>query len=611
MCRAVIITGLPFAPAFDPKVKMKREFLDQIRAKQSVASIEDGGFGVRRAKRTSLSGQEWYNQQAHRAVNQAIGRVIRNRNDYGAILLLDSRFGQPSNQQGLSKWVRPHILPDKGIGQAISSLVKFYKQAETNTQSRQMQPPPRQLPNDVSLILQYESDDVESGKTVSDEEKVTKVAIIRKVDSSKDRSSELELHNREGLIHDDDEFTSRSYVPPERIVARLDVNSFDSKKLLKASKGEMGNQDKENGMQKPTRQPKSSQPKPHDNVSLKSVVRVDFGKPSKAGNATGDGQNVARDFFQSIQSLMNGKEISTIRKSVVVMKQFSEKKNRSGFLNAACEIIRILLRYEKFESRSKRNKPELITLFFQLLPNEHLTDCQRWTMYLMLQNSEYAEMLEKSLITSEFKNFMTSASDLLWEVWFQDQKQTIFLRRLEEILNCIQSSHKGRTGSFEQFFKIFPLEHQVQANALVDNLRASKKIERIKDREMKKKPPEEFTRYQVLPGKQAIRIDLQNVDGKPKASRKKDLSQNTNMKVNNSVANPYKKQVGVEQMKLKSAVSRILESSKPLKNPYQRAVDQSASITFTGKVIEKRLVESNAPKNLTCALCERTYEKVR
>lgn len=38
-----------------------------------------------------LSGQEWYRQQAFRAVNQAIGRVIRHKEDYGAIFLCDQR----------------------------------------------------------------------------------------------------------------------------------------------------------------------------------------------------------------------------------------------------------------------------------------------------------------------------------------------------------------------------------------------------------------------------------------------------------------------------------------------------------------------------------------
>lgn len=39
-----------------------------------------------------LTGEDWYNQQALRAVNQAVGRVIRHQHDYGAIILCDERF---------------------------------------------------------------------------------------------------------------------------------------------------------------------------------------------------------------------------------------------------------------------------------------------------------------------------------------------------------------------------------------------------------------------------------------------------------------------------------------------------------------------------------------
>jgi regulator of telomere elongation helicase 1 len=38
-----------------------------------------------------LRGNDWYSQQASRAVNQAVGRVIRHRHDYGAIILADER----------------------------------------------------------------------------------------------------------------------------------------------------------------------------------------------------------------------------------------------------------------------------------------------------------------------------------------------------------------------------------------------------------------------------------------------------------------------------------------------------------------------------------------
>lgn len=38
--------------------------------------------------------QEWYKMEAVRSVNQAIGRVIRHADDFGAILLADCRWGK-------------------------------------------------------------------------------------------------------------------------------------------------------------------------------------------------------------------------------------------------------------------------------------------------------------------------------------------------------------------------------------------------------------------------------------------------------------------------------------------------------------------------------------
>lgn len=39
-----------------------------------------------------------------RALNQAVGRCIRHKGDYGAIMLLDARFCQTANQLCLPRW---------------------------------------------------------------------------------------------------------------------------------------------------------------------------------------------------------------------------------------------------------------------------------------------------------------------------------------------------------------------------------------------------------------------------------------------------------------------------------------------------------------------------
>ncbi|KAL9276000.1 Fanconi anemia group J protein-like protein [Drosera capensis] len=44
-----------------------------------------------RASKNLISGSDWYCQQAFRALNQAAGRCIRHKSDYGAIIFLGSQ----------------------------------------------------------------------------------------------------------------------------------------------------------------------------------------------------------------------------------------------------------------------------------------------------------------------------------------------------------------------------------------------------------------------------------------------------------------------------------------------------------------------------------------
>ncbi|EQC32130.1 hypothetical protein SDRG_10326 [Saprolegnia diclina VS20] len=110
--RAVVITGLPFAPIKDPKIVLKKEFLDQ-------AIVPPG--------ESKLTGNNWYVQQAARAVNQAIGRVIRHRHDYGAIILLDERFGYAQQRGTLSKWLQSYCHNFNSYGEAHGTLVRFFR----------------------------------------------------------------------------------------------------------------------------------------------------------------------------------------------------------------------------------------------------------------------------------------------------------------------------------------------------------------------------------------------------------------------------------------------------------------------------------------------------
>jgi len=77
-----------------------------------------------------LNGQSWYMQQASRAVNQALGRVIRHKFDYGSIILADERFAYDNQKKSLSKWVRPNIKVYTSFSDATISLRSFYRRAK-------------------------------------------------------------------------------------------------------------------------------------------------------------------------------------------------------------------------------------------------------------------------------------------------------------------------------------------------------------------------------------------------------------------------------------------------------------------------------------------------
>uniref|UniRef100_A0A8C7YSI0 Regulator of telomere elongation helicase 1 n=1 Tax=Oryzias sinensis TaxID=183150 RepID=A0A8C7YSI0_9TELE len=116
--RGVIITGLPFPPRMDPRVILKMQFLEEMSKTKAP--------GVR-----YLLGQEWYRQQAFRAVNQAIGRVIRHKEDYGAIFLCDQRFKSSDARAQLPSWVKPHVRVYDGFGNVVRDVSQFFRVAGT------------------------------------------------------------------------------------------------------------------------------------------------------------------------------------------------------------------------------------------------------------------------------------------------------------------------------------------------------------------------------------------------------------------------------------------------------------------------------------------------
>ncbi|XP_067564848.1 regulator of telomere elongation helicase 1 isoform X12 [Pseudorca crassidens] len=122
--RGVIVTGLPYPPRMDPRVVLKMQFLDEMKG-QNGARDQPPALALQ-----FLSGHDWYRQQASRAVNQAIGRVIRHRHDYGAVFLCDHRFSSADARAQLPSWVRPHVKVYDSFGHVIRDVAQFFRVAQ-------------------------------------------------------------------------------------------------------------------------------------------------------------------------------------------------------------------------------------------------------------------------------------------------------------------------------------------------------------------------------------------------------------------------------------------------------------------------------------------------
>jgi len=126
--RAVICVGIPFPNIKDTLVDLKKRYNDNKR------NTQDPNI---------LSGSEWYEIQAFRALNQALGRCIRHRKDWGAIIMVDDRYARNERYvNGLSKWVRKNVNHFSSCGNMFNHLetfVKDMKQFDKEEQELQLQ----------------------------------------------------------------------------------------------------------------------------------------------------------------------------------------------------------------------------------------------------------------------------------------------------------------------------------------------------------------------------------------------------------------------------------------------------------------------------------------
>lgn len=109
--RAVVLVGIPFPNSKDLRVQMKREYNDLHRARLG-------------------NGSAWYALQAYRALNQALGRGIRNLDDWCMLLLVDDRHNE-ATVASVSKWLRGAIVAHDSYREFFDGMSGFFTRQVT------------------------------------------------------------------------------------------------------------------------------------------------------------------------------------------------------------------------------------------------------------------------------------------------------------------------------------------------------------------------------------------------------------------------------------------------------------------------------------------------
>lgn len=124
--RCVVVVGLPYPNIASPDWKAKMEYIETTTLSRLPATLgkDEASAQAKQAAR------DFYENACMRAVNQSIGRAIRHRGDYAAIVLVDRRYGTERIRTKLPGWIRGGMVMDsheKGLGGLMGTLTTFFR----------------------------------------------------------------------------------------------------------------------------------------------------------------------------------------------------------------------------------------------------------------------------------------------------------------------------------------------------------------------------------------------------------------------------------------------------------------------------------------------------
>jgi len=104
--RCAVVVGQPFPNAQDVEMREKMRFWDAA-----------GG---------DMTGKEYLANCCFKAVNQCIGRVIRNSGDYAVVVLLDKRYTYAASLEKLSSWTKRNMMESSDLDYVAERIRTFF-----------------------------------------------------------------------------------------------------------------------------------------------------------------------------------------------------------------------------------------------------------------------------------------------------------------------------------------------------------------------------------------------------------------------------------------------------------------------------------------------------
>ncbi|RKF54277.1 ATP-dependent DNA helicase CHL1 [Erysiphe neolycopersici] len=147
--RCVVIVGLPYPNINSAEWKAKIEYIENSHNERSHAQFNMNRNGIEKepacperaenkigAKDVS---RDFYENACMRAVNQSIGRAIRHKGDYAAIVMIDKRFGADRIKKKLPGWIKEGLVADAGeknFGILMGRLSTFFGSRKLNEKKK-------------------------------------------------------------------------------------------------------------------------------------------------------------------------------------------------------------------------------------------------------------------------------------------------------------------------------------------------------------------------------------------------------------------------------------------------------------------------------------------